>query len=56
MTCSGPYVVEADWDLVSDDIQFNVILDNKVDVGPIWAVVDYDEISMSFMAGVGSLL
>jgi hypothetical protein len=56
VTCSGPYVVEADWDLVSDDIQFNVILDNKVDVGPIWAVVDYDEISMSFMAGVGSLL
>ena len=56
VTCSGPYVVEADWDLVSEDIGFDVILDSKVDTGPVWAVVDYDDISMSFMSGVSDLM
>lgn len=50
VTCSGPYVVEDDWALVDDDIQFNVVFDN--DNGPVWAVVDYDDISVEFSAGV----
>jgi hypothetical protein len=52
VSCSGPYVVEADFDLINDDIQFNVVFDSNVDKGPIWSVVDYDDISMTFMAGV----
>eukprot|EP00804_Cyclotella_cryptica_P009369 CCRYP_018076-RB/>CCRYP_018076-RB protein AED:0.03 eAED:0.03 QI:374/1/1/1/0.94/0.9/20/617/4181 len=50
-TCSGPYVIEADFDQIDEDIQFNVIFDRQVDNGPVWTVVDYDDISMSFMAG-----
>jgi len=51
VSCSGPYVVEADFDLINDDIQFNVVFDSNVDKGPIWSVVDYDDISMTFMTG-----
>eukprot|EP00804_Cyclotella_cryptica_P014145 CCRYP_005584-RA/>CCRYP_005584-RA protein AED:0.03 eAED:0.03 QI:259/1/1/1/0.94/0.9/20/117/3951 len=50
VSCSGPYVVEDDFDLINDDIQFNVVFDSN-DKGPVWAVVDYDDISMTFMAG-----
>lgn len=52
VSCSGPYVVEADFDLINDDIQFNVVFDSNVDKGPVWSVVDYDDVSMTFMAGV----
>lgn len=53
-TCSGPYIVEDDFDLsvIGSDIEFNIYMDSKVDSGPdFWATVDYDDISVSFMSG-----
>ena len=54
VTCSGPYIVEDDFDstVIKSDIEFNVYMDHKVDNGPdVWATVDYDDISVSFMSG-----
>lgn len=56
VTCSGPYVIEDDLtsDVMEGDIHFEVILDYKIDNGPIWTTVDYDDISMSFVSGVST--
>ena len=58
VTCSGPYVVEDELssDVIEGDIHFEVIPDYKIDNGPIWSTVDYDDISMSFMSGVSTSL
>lgn len=58
VTCSGPYVIEDDLSTTSvkGDLNFEVILDWQIDVGPVWSTVDYDDISISFMAGVSHLL
>ena len=58
VTCSGPYVIEDDLSTASvkGDLNFEVIFDSQIDVGPVWSTVDYDDISISFMAGVSHLL
>ena len=56
--CSGPYIVEEDFNLnvIESDIEFNIYMDYDVDDGPDeWAVVDYDDLSVSFMSGVSTL-
>lgn len=60
VTCSGPYIVEEDFDLsvIESDIEFNVYMDYHGDNGGTdntWAVVDYDDISVSFMSGVSAI-
>jgi hypothetical protein len=58
VTCSGPYVIEEDLsiDVIDEDFYFEVIFDWRTDNGPVWATVDYDDISMKFMAGVSIFL
>lgn len=60
VTCSGPYIVEDDFNLskIKSDIEFRVYMDHEVDNGgtdETWATVDYDDISVSFMAGVSTV-
>ena len=57
VTCSGPYTVEEDFDftVIESDIVFNIFMNYHVDNGPDeWAVVDYDDLSVSFMSGVST--
>ncbi len=50
VTCSGPFVIDMDYEAIGKDIEFEIIFDNLKDVSP-WAVVDYDDLSISFKSG-----
>ena len=58
VTCSGPYVIEEDLStsVIDQDFHVEVIFDWRLDNGPVWTTVDYDDVSMSFMAGVSVFL
>ncbi len=54
VSCSGPFVIDEDYEAIGEDLHFEVIFDYKKDTpeNAPWAVVDYDDISISFTSGV----
>lgn len=49
VTCSGPMVIDADYEVLSE-IHYEIIMDYVKDKDP-WAIVDYDDISIAFKSG-----
>lgn len=51
VSCSGPFVIDSDYEAIAKNIEMEIIFDYGKDVDP-WAVVDYDDISIAFKSGV----